>query len=415
VKPNIIYVSIIKEKCNNDTKYENEIRYIFEFNNEECMKNEIKFMQKNSFNHYINFKNLSEANSVDYKEVRNNKEIIGYIIYNYAKKSFESAKVIKDNKVLKNNNNPISSQPALIFNPCLKSILLGLNQFENFTKGLKEMIILNPQYKLASELSNYFDNFMNNKNISNKIESIFNSSIQTGNYEYIIYEILFKLDIELKMNKSQSNNNINYHFDEMKAREAFKMEHQNPSIIENLFYLTVQNKIFCEKCNSTMYYYEYRQFLLIELSGSENNFKIKDKLFEIKNKTLQCFKCKNNCKAERKFEEFPKILIVVIKSKNDEKFFLKNNFKILQNNTFLYSLNCLIEKDTNNLYFKTQKNTNWFKFDINTNEKKGINIYDTYPAVIFFKGMFNEQKYQNNNQISQVNNNMMNNNTSIII
>jgi hypothetical protein len=217
VKPNIIYVSILKEKCNNDTKYENEIRYIFEFNNEECMKNEIKFMQKNSFNHYINFKNISEANSVDYKEVRNNKEIIGYIIYNYAKKSFESAEVIKDNKVLKNNNNPISSQPTLIFNPCLKSILLGLNQFENFTKGLKEMIILNPQYKLASELSNYFDNFMNNKNISNKIESIFNSSIQTGNYEYIIYEILFKLVIELKMNKSQSNNNLNCHFGEMNA------------------------------------------------------------------------------------------------------------------------------------------------------------------------------------------------------
>ena len=42
-----------------------------------------------------------------------------------------------------------------------------------------------------------------------------------------------------------------------------------------------------------------------------------------------------------------------------------------------------------------------------TNEKKGINIYDTYPSVLFFKGMFNEQKYQNNNQISQVNNNMI--------
>ena len=403
VKPYIIYVSTLKKNFNNDTKYENEIRYIFEFNNEQCMKNEIENMQKNTFERYINFKNLSEANSVDYREVINNKEIIGYIIYNYVKKNVETSKILKDIKVLENNNNPRSFQQTIIISPYLKSILLGLNQFENFTKGLKDMIILNPQYKLASELSNYFDNIMNNKNNSNKIESIFNSSIQTGNYENIIYEILFKLDNELKMNKKQSNNNINYHFDEMKARQAFKMEHQNPSIIENLFYLTVQNKISCEKCKLTMYYYEYRQYLLVELSGSENNFKIKDKLFEIKNKTLQCFKCKNNCKAERKFEEFPKILIVIIKSKNDKKYFLKNNFKILQNNTFLYSLNCLIEKDTNNLYFKTQKNTTWFKFDINTNEKKEFNIYDAYPSVIFFKGMFNEQKYQNCNQISQGN------------
>jgi hypothetical protein len=265
------------------------------------------------------------------------------------------------------------------------------------------MLKSNQPYKLTFELSKSLDNIMNNQNISNKILSEFNSSIQTGNYEDIIKEILFKLDKELNTNKRQINNNINNHFDEIQARQAFKMEHQNPSIIENLFYLTVQNKLYCEKCKSTMYYYEQRPFLLVELNGNENIFTIKDKLFEIKNKNVKCLKCKNVCKAQRKFEEFPKILIAVIKSKNDEKFNLKNNFKILlqNNNFFLYSLNCFIEKEENNFYFKTQKNSIWYKFDINTNEKKECNVYIQNPSVIFFKGMFNEQKYPNYNQSIQ--------------
>ena len=417
VKPTIIYVSTLKKNCsnNNDTKYENEIRYIFEFNNEQYMKDEIKDMQNRSFNGYIKFKNLSSANSVNYREIKNKKgEIIGYIIYNSIEKKSETAMVIKNVKVQGSIINSISTQSTTKFNPYLKSILLGLNQFEDFTNGLKVMLKSNQLYKLTSEISKSLDNIMNNQNITNKILSEFNSSIQTGNYENIIREILFKLDKELNTNKRQNNNNNNNHFDEIQARQAFKMEHQNSSIIENLFYLTVQNKLYCEKCKKTMYYYEPRPFLLVELNGNENNFTIKDKLFEIKNKKVKCLNCSNDCKAERKFEEFPKILIAVIKSKNDEKFNLKNNFKILpqkQNNTFLYSLNCFIEKDDNFFYFKTQKHSMWYKFDINTNEKKECNVYIQNPSVIFFKGMFAEQKYQNYNQAIQNNNNNRLNNS----
>ena len=191
------------------------------------------------------------------------------------------------------------------------------------------------------------------------------------------------------------------------------MEHNNPSIIENLFYLTRQNKIFCEKCKSTMYYYEYKQSLLVELNGNENNISIKDTLFQIKYKQAKCYKCNNNCKGEIKFEEFPQMLIVIIKRNNNENFTVKNNFKILGKSGILYSLNCFIEKNTNNVYFKSKKDSFWYKMDIDTNEKIESNniIYDVEPAVLFFKGMFNEIKYQNYNQVNQFNNNMMINNS----
>ena len=72
---------------------------------------------------------------------------------------------------------------------------------------------------------------------------------------------------------------------------------------------------------------------------------------------IKCYKCGNKCKTDIKFEEFPQILIVVIKSKNGEKFFLKNNFKIIENKQFLYSLHCVIEKNTNNFYFLNKSNS----------------------------------------------------------
>ena len=206
------------------------------------------------------------------------------------------------------------------------------------------------------------------------------------------------------MNKKHNNNIQN---DESKARQYFKMENKNPNIIENLFYLLVQKKLFCQKCNLNMYYYEYNSILLLEIDKNQNNIKIIDKLFGIKNKSEKCPKCNNDCKTEKKFEEFPQILIAVINSKNDEKFILKDNFKIIHNGKFLYSLNCLIEKNTNDFYYLD--NSNWYKIDIKTNDKSECNtiIHDINPSVLFYLGKFSETKYQNINNNNKMNNSMM--------
>ena len=239
-----------------------------------------------------------------------------------------------------------------------------------------------------------------------------------------------KLDNELNMNKKRNNNNNKlFQNNEANARQNFKLVHGDPTFIENTFYLLSQNKLFCQKCNLNMFYYEYNQFLLIDIDKKEKEIKVKDKLFEIKNKYESCHKCGNKCKIEIKFEEFPQILIVVIKSKNDEKFFLKNNFKIIENKQFLYSLHCIIEKNTNNFYFLNK--SNWYKFDITTNEQivSDKNIQDINPSVLFFAAKFSQQKYQNSNQINNsmmlnynnnmqmnfnINNNVINNNSSMM-
>ena len=64
------------------------------------------------------------------------------------------------------------------------------------------------------------------------------------------------------------------------AKQNFKLEHNNPSIIENLFYLTIQNKIICNNCKTINYNYECKKYLFLELNGKENDILIKDKLYE---------------------------------------------------------------------------------------------------------------------------------------
>ena len=399
---NVIYASTLKEQRNNhETSYENDIRYIFEFFDSDSMEKELKFMNEKNFTNYLKFKNLNGKNHCDFGEVKDVKnKIIGHIIYNQFQNLSETAIFINKKKFLEKAIKPNTQNIVIKFNPYLKSILLGFSQFEKFTKGLKDIIQRNPNNKLITKFSQCLDDIAKKRIFDEQIEYEFYSSINTNKFDSIFNEILPKLDKELSMNKKH---NKNFQNDESKARQYFKMEHKNPNIIENLFYLLVQKKLFCKECNLNMYYYEYNSILLIEIDKNQNNMKIYDKLFGIKNKYEKCPKCNNDCKTEKKFEEFPQILIAVINSKNDEKFILKDNFKIIHNGKFLYSLNCLIEKNTNDFYYLD--NSNWYKIDIKTNDKSECNtiIHDINPSVLFFLGKFSETKYQN------INNNKMNN------
>ena len=80
INSKILNVSVLKE--NNDTKYENEIKYIFVFEHTSWMEEEIKFIQKNSFIKYLQPTNFDEKNSVDFREIVNKEQKnIGVIIY----------------------------------------------------------------------------------------------------------------------------------------------------------------------------------------------------------------------------------------------------------------------------------------------------------------------------------------------
>ena len=146
LNPAIIFISILKENSNNnnDTSYENDIRYIFEFNNTPLMEHEIKNMQKYDFKNYLKFRNIGENNNVDYREIKNTKkDNVGIIIYNRFEKASEKCLILENNNIFNSNNikNPVNQ--IVKMNPYLKSILLGLNQFDIFTNGLKQILKLN--------------------------------------------------------------------------------------------------------------------------------------------------------------------------------------------------------------------------------------------------------------------------------
>lgn len=66
-KQNIIFISTLKQ--NSDTFYNNEINYIFEFNDITSMKDEIEQMKKTGFEKYLKFKNIAVNNIVDFREI----------------------------------------------------------------------------------------------------------------------------------------------------------------------------------------------------------------------------------------------------------------------------------------------------------------------------------------------------------
>ena len=205
-KQNIISVSTQKQY--NDTFYDNEINYIFEFNDITYMKDEIGLMKKIGFAKYLKFKNIAGNNTVDFREITGKvKNNIGIIIYNRNKELRDTSKVLKDNNVFQNFNIPNPSEAITQINPYFKSILLGLNQFDTFTKGLKKIANSNNSYQLSKKFSNFFDNLSISQAIDNKIEDEVISSIKTGNYEAILRELFLKLDSELNFNKNQFKKN----------------------------------------------------------------------------------------------------------------------------------------------------------------------------------------------------------------
>ena len=403
INSKILNVSVLKE--NNDTKYENEIKYIFVFEHTSWMEEEIKFIQKKSFIKYLQFTNIDEKNSVDFREIVNKeKKIIGIIVYIRNKMLKESNLNMKNQSISSSTNQLI----AKIY-PIFKSLLSSLNHFELFTKQLKDTAKSNPNYILSQKLSNAFENLSLSKTINNDIESDFNSSIKTGKYETIITDLFTKLDKEL----SKNNTNKNYfsQINESMARQLFKNSHNNPSLIENFFYFMMQNKIICNRCNLIKYEYEYNYYIRIHLEGNNKIIKMSDKLFETKKKYSICQKCQNDkCVREIKIDELPYILIIIIKGNENEKFNLSDCFKITNKQMpgVIYSLNCFIEKGTKNFFY--QKGHNWFKIDINNNSQTNVDnyIYDANPSVLFYKNIISGQRCSVNiinNQNNQINNN----------
>ena len=238
LKQNTLYISLMKkEKKENETIYENDINYIFNFNTKDDMESEIKFMKNfENFNKYFQFKNLNE--NIDFREIYDsNDNIIGKIIYNKIEKEDSTHLMIQKNNPSLNSKN--DEKFIAQVNPFFKPILLGLSRFEKLTQGFKEIITSNNNLKLTKQFSLFFDNISKGNIYDNMIETEFVEAIKTEIYENIIKDIFDKLDLELNPNNNNTSLNLQSNQSEqIKAENDFKLKHNNPSIIENMCYIT---------------------------------------------------------------------------------------------------------------------------------------------------------------------------------
>ena len=417
LKPNVLYVCLKKKeekKKDYDTIYENYINYIFQFKSKEDMENEIKYMKSsNNFKDYLKFKNLEEYNNnLNTLEIYNdNSEFIGNIIYN-SNENIElssTLNLLQKNRVLEKSKD--SEKIISKINPYFKSIILGLSRFEKLIQGFKGIIETNRNLKLTKYFYFFLEGIPKGDMSDNSIEKEFINSIKTQNHENIINDIFDKLDSEI--NPYNKNIPINVQLNQTAqttAENNFKLIHKNPSFIENFCFITFQKKKFCENCKSTKYQYYYNNYFTIDLNEKENNNQksLKDILLGVKNIFEKCNDCNNDkCKTEIRVDEFPPILIIIIKGNNNEKLTLKNNFILYRNNyTPFYKLSCCVEEKTNN-FFYSQKG-NWCKFDINTNDEEKItqeSIERVKPSILFFNANFKEPRLKNITQMNQINNN----------
>jgi len=416
LKPNVLYVCLKKKeerKKDYHTIYENYINYIFQFKSKEDMENEIKCMKNsNNFKDYLKFKKLDECNNnLNILELYNDKtELIGNIIYNSNEIELSSTiNLLQKNRVLAK---PKDSEKIISkINSYFKSIILGLSRFEKLNQCFKGIIETNRNLTLTKKFFFFLEGISIGDMSDNSIEKEFINSIKTQNHENIINDIFDKLDSEI--NPNNKNIPINFQMnqpDQIKAENNFKSIHKNPSFIENLCFITFQKKIFCEKCKSTKYQYYYNNYFTIDLNEKENNNQksLKDILLGVKNTFEKCNDCNNDkCKTEIKVDEFPPILIVIIKGNNNEKLTLKNNFIMYRDNyKSFYKLSCCVEENTNNFFYSQKEN--WLKFDININDEEKMaqkSIEEVKPSILFFNSQFKEPRLKNITQMNQINNN----------
>ena len=413
LKPNVLYICLKKnevKKNEYDMIYENYISYIFQFKSKEDMENEIKCMISSNFKDYLKFKKFD--NNLNILEIYNdNTELMGNIIYNSNENIDLSStlNLLQKNRVLEK---PKGSEKIISkMNSYFKSIILGLSRFEKLIQGFKSITNSNRNLTLTKNFFFFLEGISKGDMSDNSIEKEFINSIKTQNHENIINEIFDKLDSE--MNPNNKNIPINFQLNQtnqITAEKNFKLIHKNPSFIENLCFITLQKKILCEKCKSTKYQYYYNNYFTIDLNEKENNIQkpLKDILLGVKNTFEKCNDCNNNkCKTEIRVDEFPPILIVIIKGDNNKKFTLKNNLIIHRDYKPFYKLSCCVEENTNNFFYLEKKA--WFKFDININinveENKQEIIEGIKPSILFFNAQFKEPRFKNMTQVNQINNN----------
>ena len=399
-----MYIIIYEENKGN---VNNNIDFILMIDDYNEMKKSLSSIIENNI--WIYLKNIGLSIEDDEKEIKNDKgEKIGYIYRNGEIKRKEEIKAIQKMKSVN-----ITATQNII--PKFNSILMCFYLSNIFLQELSKFSLDNKNVK-----TKIFVEYFQNSQID-KIKTIFSKSIKIDNFEDIFDEIFEKLDLELS-NKNE-NKELNGENDQL---EAFKEQYKNSSIIKRLFYCPQEIKKYCPYCEKTYYKYKYNKIILLKSIDTEKENFLFEKIFKPEEieKRERCKLChrESKCLNYKQFIFFPKILIIVIKEDQIGKLNLTKEIK--NDKGISYELYCLIEANTNMVYYKNDYGL-WLKFDDNKKE----DIESKIPNVLFYKLMniknnmvnnnINNQFRNNNNQNLMINNinnmNNMNNNTYYIV
>ena len=380
---NIHFISLYDQN-NNFYNYNNNVDFIFIYFNKDEIEKRINFIMVNTISNFFVSNGINKENkNVQMIKDNENKLIVQIISNKYFNPSETFYMLYNENMLNLANPNTYNIYK-------LKPILICLYQFKNLMEELDKYS--NNKNIITKLFVEFLHNFNNIDEITIKFQNHFKDILEKQNYKDIISEIIDKLNLELSDNKKNINKQIE-EITEEAAKEKFIKEHQNPSIIEKLFFIQILREK--NRNNIKTYICDNQKFLLIDLDKEEKKVKLSEKLFNL-----------NSIKIKKKILYFPKILVVLFEGKKIDNFHLKDNFIICKNRIFIYNLKSFIERETNFIFYK--RNDIWYRNDYNREEKftNMDNINNIKPIVLFYALL--DQNINDNNIYTEENKNNMN-------
>ena len=390
----IILYQEIKENVGNEFDF---FLYINNKKEREAADNYI--LTKNLWNY---FKYISYNYKEEYKKIYNkyNQEV-GYIVRCSDVSRIEDYYIKTNNKrqTLKNIKNIPNNKPNIIS----RSLTSMLQQ---------STIKINQEFALDPVISFFFqiDKLKNalglNKNIDiQSFKKILLTNIETNiqkskNYQQIFDLILTNIDPNMKKNKEYYNQSELY--EREKGFKIFMEKHNKGNLIQKLFLIPIEEKIYCHKCGMSTYYFNYKKFILMKNPLQEMLFQ---KVFHPIKITSKKGKICNFCNGEeteysieRKVIDYPEILIVIIEPNQINNYNLGLNAYITNGTNITYSLNKFIEFNTNTLYWIDNKSNNKHCHKFDKNKLGERELFDNKKPIVLFYNLIKIEVNKNNSQ-----------------
>ena len=431
----IILYSELKENLGNEIDF-----FLYIIDDKEKLAADNFILKYNLWNY---FKSINYNYQDEYGQIYNkHKKLIGYVvrcsdinrIKNYIskielrkqyipKKSNEQTFIPQSSGQNQINQNTPSNFQAGQNNqngqiPSLPGID-NLNKLKNYQTGqlavdyskLGQEMLLDAAISFFYQIDNLKFLLSQNKNLDIKtFKDIIMTKVQKNikkfrKFENIFDEILTKIDPNNELNKEYYNQTIQY--DEKKGLNSFLEKHEKGNIIQKLFLIPKEEKIYCNKCMMYSFQFIYRKYILIRNSQTELLFQ---KIFGV-DKFKKVDKTCNFCNGqmteliiEKKLIEYPEWLIVIIDPSQINSFQLGLNLFVSDGKFLSYNLFYFIEANTNFFYKINEQNTIYCnKFENNgfTNPHK---LENKKPIVLFYHLTRNQINIQNIQNVQNQNN-----------